>query len=76
MNRRWTPLFLVPTMLLLFVGLGAPFHKGTALPPPMCRKLTRKAGHALNLQRNTRAWFAIARHWSDRHFGPCPQGCH
>jgi pimeloyl-ACP methyl ester carboxylesterase len=32
-----------------------------------------KAGHQLNLQRNARAWFAIARHWSDRHFGPCPQ---
>jgi pimeloyl-ACP methyl ester carboxylesterase len=34
------------------------------------------AGHNLNLQRNARAWFAIARHWSDRHFGPCAQGCH
>jgi pimeloyl-ACP methyl ester carboxylesterase len=34
------------------------------------------AGHILNLQRNARTWFAIARHWSDRHFGPCPQGCH
>jgi pimeloyl-ACP methyl ester carboxylesterase len=34
------------------------------------------AGHVLNLQRNAPAWFAIARHWSDRHFGPCPQGCH
>jgi pimeloyl-ACP methyl ester carboxylesterase len=34
------------------------------------------AGHILNLQRNAPAWFAIARHWSDRHFGPCPQGCH
>jgi pimeloyl-ACP methyl ester carboxylesterase len=33
------------------------------------------AGHNLNLQRNAPAWFAIARHWSDRHFGPCPQGC-
>jgi pimeloyl-ACP methyl ester carboxylesterase len=33
------------------------------------------AGHALNLQRNAPAWFALARHWSDRHFGPCPQGC-
>jgi pimeloyl-ACP methyl ester carboxylesterase len=34
------------------------------------------AGHNLNLQRNARAWFASVRHWSDRHFGPCPQGCH
>jgi pimeloyl-ACP methyl ester carboxylesterase len=34
------------------------------------------AGHALNFQRNAPAWFALARHWSDRHFGPCPQGCH
>ena len=34
------------------------------------------AGHSLNLQRNARAWFALARHWSDHHFGPCPQGCH
>jgi pimeloyl-ACP methyl ester carboxylesterase len=34
------------------------------------------AGHSLNLQRNAPTWFAIARHWSDRHFGPCPQGCH
>jgi pimeloyl-ACP methyl ester carboxylesterase len=34
------------------------------------------AGHNLNLHRNARAWFAIVRHWSDRHFGPCPQGCH
>lgn len=33
------------------------------------------AGDALNLQRNAAGWFAIARHWSDRHFGPCPQGC-
>jgi pimeloyl-ACP methyl ester carboxylesterase len=33
------------------------------------------AGHALNLQRNAQQWFAVARHWSDRHFGPCPQGC-
>jgi pimeloyl-ACP methyl ester carboxylesterase len=33
------------------------------------------AGHNLNLQRNARTWFALARHWSDRHFGPCPQGC-
>jgi pimeloyl-ACP methyl ester carboxylesterase len=33
------------------------------------------AGHNVNLQRNAPAWFAIARHWSDRHFGPCPQGC-
>ena len=33
------------------------------------------AGHNLNLHRNARAWFAIVRHWSDRHFGPCPQGC-
>ena len=33
-------------------------------------------GHSLNLQRNAPTWFAIARHWSDRHFGPCPQGCH
>jgi pimeloyl-ACP methyl ester carboxylesterase len=33
------------------------------------------AGHILNLQRNAPTWFALARHWSDRHFGPCPQGC-
>jgi len=33
------------------------------------------AGHNLNLQRNAPAWFAIVRHWSDRHFAPCPQGC-
>jgi pimeloyl-ACP methyl ester carboxylesterase len=33
------------------------------------------AGHALNLQRNAPQWFAIARHWSDRQFGPCPKGC-
>jgi pimeloyl-ACP methyl ester carboxylesterase len=34
------------------------------------------AGHALNLQRNAPGWFAIARRWLDRHFGPCPLGCH
>jgi pimeloyl-ACP methyl ester carboxylesterase len=34
------------------------------------------AGHVLNLQRNAPAWFALARHWADRHIGPCPQGCH
>jgi hypothetical protein len=34
MNRRWPPLLLVPTMLLLFAGLGAAFHRGTALQPP------------------------------------------
>lgn len=33
------------------------------------------AGHTLNLQRNAQQWFAIARHWADRLFGPCPQGC-
>jgi pimeloyl-ACP methyl ester carboxylesterase len=33
------------------------------------------AGHTLNLQRNAPAWFALARRWSDRHVGPCPQGC-
>jgi pimeloyl-ACP methyl ester carboxylesterase len=33
------------------------------------------AGHTLNLQRNAPAWFALARQWSDRHVGPCPQGC-
>jgi pimeloyl-ACP methyl ester carboxylesterase len=33
------------------------------------------AGHNLNLQRNAQAWFATVRHWSDRHFGPCRQGC-
>jgi pimeloyl-ACP methyl ester carboxylesterase len=38
--------------------------------------VVRNAGHALNWQRNAPAWFALARHWSDRHFGPCPQGCH
>jgi pimeloyl-ACP methyl ester carboxylesterase len=33
------------------------------------------AGHNLNLHRNAPAWFATVRHWSDRHFGPCPRGC-
>jgi hypothetical protein len=34
------------------------------------------AGRNLNLHRNAPAWFATVRHWSDGHFGPCPQGCH
>src|SRR5439155_11635789 len=38
MNRRWPPLLLVPTMLLLFAGLGAAVHRGTALPPTTCQK--------------------------------------
>jgi hypothetical protein len=39
MNRRWPPLLLVPTMLLLFAGLGAAVHRGSALQPPTCQQL-------------------------------------
>jgi hypothetical protein len=39
MNRRWPPLLLVPTMLLLFAGLGAAVHSGTPLQPPTCQQL-------------------------------------
>jgi len=39
MNRRWPLLLLVPTMLLLFAGLGAAVHKGASLQPPTCQQL-------------------------------------